>query len=534
MRIVGLLMLLLAAEIASFAQLTLDQKLTDFRELVGLLDKRYAPYEWKKQLFQFDLLDSQPWLDRVAQSTTDLDYYQVCVDYVASLQDASAYYMLPSNFVARLGFSVDVFDGRVFVVSVNRTMLPASVYPFASGDELISLDGMSAVEWLDALAKYDILGSQRATQHGAAFLLTNRFQQLMPHAVDVGDSATVVVQRRSGATETYTVPWVKTGQPLATGPVLTPQAEVVIRSLTPEGPHADVPAPSGPRLPSYPLPAGFVQRLGRTSADLFLSGTYVADGRMIGYLRIGTFTQSGAALGQLDAEIAYFQQNVDGLVVDTWGAGGSTTCYAEQIAARFIAHPFLTVGYQLRATHDWVSRFESVVNTLIAQRAPQSQIDQQQAYLDIVSAAYQENRGLTDPVSLCNAGLTHDPAAAVYTKHLLVLINELTSRTAENLVVTLQDAGRGIFFGTPTAGVGTVSSAYSVGSYGEGVLSVSTAIAVRPSALVTQYPPATYIETIGARPDVSYETYTLDKLRTGGVDYVNAFTQAVLDLLAGR
>jgi hypothetical protein len=55
---------------------------------------------------------------------------------------------------------------------------------------------------------------------------------------------------------------------------------------------------------------------------------------------------------------------------------------------------------------------------------------------------------------------------------------------------------------------------------------------VRPSALVTKYPPATYIETIGARPDVNYETYTLDKLRTGGVDYVNAFTQTVVNLIS--
>src|SRR5258708_5341806 len=62
MRITALLTLLLAAQAAGLAQLTLEQKLTDFRQLAGLFNKRYAPYEWKKQNYQFDLLDSKPWL----------------------------------------------------------------------------------------------------------------------------------------------------------------------------------------------------------------------------------------------------------------------------------------------------------------------------------------------------------------------------------------------------------------------------------------------------------------------------------------
>jgi hypothetical protein len=39
-----------------FAQLTQEQKLTDFKALAGLYDKNYGPYEWKKEVFGFDLL----------------------------------------------------------------------------------------------------------------------------------------------------------------------------------------------------------------------------------------------------------------------------------------------------------------------------------------------------------------------------------------------------------------------------------------------------------------------------------------------
>src|SRR5437660_8809001 len=171
MRIPALLTLLLAAHAAGLAQLTLEQKLTDFRQLAGLFNKRYAPYEWKKQNFQFDLLDSKPWLDRVASTRTDLDYYEICVDYVASLHDANARFFLPSSFRARLGFSVEVIEGRTFVTSVDRRLLPARDYPFELGDELLSLDGKPVGEWLDSLAKYAMQSSPRATRHAAAAIL---------------------------------------------------------------------------------------------------------------------------------------------------------------------------------------------------------------------------------------------------------------------------------------------------------------------------------------------------------------------------
>ena len=47
------------------AQLTTDQKIADFQNLSALYAKQYAPYEWKRTLFGFDLLNTVGWLDRV-------------------------------------------------------------------------------------------------------------------------------------------------------------------------------------------------------------------------------------------------------------------------------------------------------------------------------------------------------------------------------------------------------------------------------------------------------------------------------------
>ena len=54
---------------AAFAQLSQDQKVTDFMQLVGLYVKNYEPYSWKRDVIGFDLYNVKPWLDRVKQTT---------------------------------------------------------------------------------------------------------------------------------------------------------------------------------------------------------------------------------------------------------------------------------------------------------------------------------------------------------------------------------------------------------------------------------------------------------------------------------
>jgi hypothetical protein len=99
------------ATVAAFAQnLTPEQKEADFRYLASQFVTYYAPLDWKKQFLRVDGLDIKAWLERIKQTKTDLEYYDVCVEYVASFQDTHSLYVLPSNFVARLGISVDLYD----------------------------------------------------------------------------------------------------------------------------------------------------------------------------------------------------------------------------------------------------------------------------------------------------------------------------------------------------------------------------------------------------------------------------------------
>ena len=114
-----------ACAVSAFAQLTVDQRIADFQQLVGLYVKNYGPYEWKRDALKFDLFKTAPWIDRIKAAKDDLDFYEVMVDYVASLNDAHDTYTLSSTFVASLGFSADIYDGKALVDSISRTRLPA-------------------------------------------------------------------------------------------------------------------------------------------------------------------------------------------------------------------------------------------------------------------------------------------------------------------------------------------------------------------------------------------------------------------------
>src|SRR6185295_11572848 len=126
---------------AAAQNLTPAQKETDFRYLASLFATYYAPLEWKKAALNVDAMNIKPWLDKAAATTTDLDFYEVCAQYVQSLTDSHARFLLPSSFSASLGFFVDVYDGTLLIDVINRTALPLARFPFGIGDELVSIDG---------------------------------------------------------------------------------------------------------------------------------------------------------------------------------------------------------------------------------------------------------------------------------------------------------------------------------------------------------------------------------------------------------
>lgn len=566
---------LFIATVAS-AQLSIQQKQQDFLGLAGLFNKQYGPYEWKRQLFGFDMLNVRPWLDRVAASKDDLEYLDICQEYTASLRDGHVFFQIPSNFTAQTLLAVDIYDGKVLIENLGRGAFPLPAYPFVRGDEIVSVDGLPVNEVLTALERYAGSGANpRAARRSAADYLFFRPQSRFPLAVNLGDKVTFGVRRRGADTvELYETPWIKSGEPLRTlGLLPTLSGSRAARLLADGEPTRRVategqawrqmiwelgysaddhsPADLDPSvevfhgvtgrsatLPYYTLPMNFVRRVGLTNADNFLTGTYTANGKRIGYIRIPRMTPNNFAFAirQFATEIVFLEANTDGLVVDVTRNPGGIIEYGHNLAEHFVTSPRGAVGFQLRATASRISTISNQINFFRANGAPDWAITLFGNVLRDLKTAYSENRGLTGTLPIDRAYLELYPAVddngqpAVYTKPMIVLVDEFSASTADLFPAVLQDAGRAKIVGYRSAGLGGTNGSFASGAYSETFAGVTFGLMVRPRAIVAEgFPVTQFIENVGVRPDIELDFMTTDNLLQFGVPFVNAFTRILTD-----
>lgn len=565
MRIIALI---LAGVVSGWAQLTMDQKISDFQEMVGLFAKGYGPHDWKKQAFGIDLYDTPRWLDKVRATKDDLEFYDVMSEWVSQLNDAHDGYSLPSNFVANLNFLVDIYEGKLLVDYVDRNRLPASQYPIAFGYELVSIDGVAAERILDQMLRYNIAANDRSTRRFAAELITYRPQGIIPSAASVPEISTAVFRRFDGMLETYRIPWTKTGLPLTSigrfpGYSAPSRAGAAMRPLSEDSTPVDLEAAVREstdrlinfRLPrdravvsfgslapvfSRSLPASFQTRLGRSSSDPFYSGFFTAGGYTIGYLRIPTFapSDSNTALTLFAREVAFFQDNVDGLVVDVMRNGGGSSSYASALMGYLIHYPWRNLGVEIRATSAWIRDMSSSYESLKAAGAPDSMLAGYRGALQALQEANRSGRVLTTPVPWdFSADLMTPPVRdrngnlLSFTKPVMLLADEMSASAADGFAAIIQDNGRGPIFGMRTMGAGGNVTGWYAGTYSGGQVSMTQSLMSRQweRAEAGGYPVNHYVENVGVHPEFEVDYMTRDNLFQNGKPFVDAFVAAMVD-----
>ncbi len=554
---------LLGLSLCSAQQLNPDQKIADLRQLSALYAKQYGPYEWKIRTLGFDLLNLQPWIDRALQTEDDIAFLDLLTEYVASLNDAHDVLTFPFTFNASLGFSTDLYDGRVLIDSINRATLPVSRYPFAIGDELVSVDGVLVDDWIARLSRYSIAANPRSTARSAASRITSRSQSRIPWAHRIGETAEVVVRRASGLLESYTIPWTKTGEAITEmGPVPSPtgRASHAARagaeflrmedSLEPwQQPlayllNASVPEDTRAVLsngirPIFALPDGFQTRMaGNSNTDSFTTGSFTAAGYRIGFIRIPTMSPAlgtSTALAQIDQELAWMQSNTDGLIIDVMRNPGGSVLYVEQLCQRLIPYTFRSIGFELRATASDVASFGATVRAARTAGLPDYLIAGYEARYNDVLAAYKEMRGRTGPISLTQPGLWLDPARGAYTKPIIVLIDEFAGSGGDAFPATLQDNERALMVGYRTMGAGGNVVDWDATSYSEALTRVTRSLMNRKNDIVTaEYPAAPYVENIGVRPEIEIDYMTRENLLNSGRPFVTAVTAVAVDYISRK
>ena len=572
--------------------LTREQRISDLTQLASQYAKNYGPYEWKRDALGFDLMRLTPWLQRIAHSD-DLDFQEALIEYVASLNDAHDTIAFPTTFSASLGMTLDIYDGKVLIDSINRVRLPIADFPFVIGDEVITLDGRPVQEVIQSFRKYAISANQRSTDRIAAVRLVSRSQQIMPHIAGLGDTATVTIRlAATGATNTYTIPWLKIGIPMLSqgplpGPVrgngriflstdgqditaglpgsaaasaaifkvadTTPPDDTLPAYMDPIRPLLNASVSKdyysvlgfGSRFPIFAPPAGFTDLnapcatcIVRPGEPLFyLFGTFTtASGVRVGFLRIPSMSppSSAIALAQLDRAMTVFTANTDALIVDVMRNPGGLVSFVEAVSQRLIPTPFNTIGFEIRATAAWLFSFAAqLTNARLNPATPPAVLANLEANYNAVLAAFNEDRGRSAPVSLnSTGGLQLTPVPGAYTKPLMVLTDEFSASGGDMLPAIIQSNKRGPIFGWRTMGAGGSVVGYSGPAFTESFFRITVSLMNRLHVVNTpDFPPAPYIENIGVRPDIQVDYMTRANLMNAGADFVQAFIKAIENLV---
>ena len=605
MRLLPLAASLLAIAPMALADLTVDQKVSDFMQLSALYAKNYGPYELKRDVYGFDLFNIQRWLIQVKASKTDLDFYDICVKYVASLRDSHDEFTIESSYDAWLHFDGDLYDGKFIIDYIDRSYLPTAKFPFRIGDELVSVDGVAVADLIASFGPYSVNGSSNQVSRDrlAAGTVTERYQGWYPHANDIGTNASIVVNRKAtGAAATYTIPWDILGDAVTTaglipsansklparadrsaktaaalrhrgsesgwhkanpwgatfseaGPDLIPdppipgymQTKAKLQFMGAAQKHQSFAkssglSPFGSFYPAFNPPASFKLRLGSRTTDLFLSGTFTAGGKTMGFIRIPDMdpVSQTTAINQFSTEIQYFQQNTAGLVIDVMANGGGSICYTETLASMLIPGTWRRTVEELRATLQWQTNFAFAVEDSQLAGAPGWVVADYQFMLDAVKGALKQNRARTGALPLCSYKEESDPyidakgVQTLYTKPILLLTDNFTLSAGELFTMFLQDNARATVFGTTTDGGGgnVVDYVDSAASYSEGSTRMTQGITQRLNPVaVPGFPLMPYYDGVGIYPDIWQDYMTESNLNTGGTDFVAAFVTAVLSLI---
>ncbi|HRI10703.1 MAG TPA: S41 family peptidase, partial [Nannocystaceae bacterium] len=153
-------------------------------------------------------------------------------------------------------------------------------------------------------------------------------------------------------------------------------------------------------------------------------------GLRLGFIRIPSYSPSagtGVALQQFDAEIAYFQDNTDGLIIDEMRNPGGSVLYVEQLCQRVINYPFRSIGFELRVLGADVSSFGPTLTAARTSGQPDWVVAGYEARFNDVLSAYEGLRGRTGPISLTQSSLDLQPLASAYTKPLIVLVDDFSA-----------------------------------------------------------------------------------------------------------
>jgi len=537
--ILGVCFTLMTLPAAFAGNLTTEQKLSDFRYLLAVINSGYGPLEYKQvqKIMDPQALNTRFEAEITATKSNEEFYYKL-VEYIAAYRDGHFGIELPTTKRAHVPVVSDLVDGKVLITKIDRTKLNDSQFPFAVGDEVVAVDGQPIQKFLDSTSKYIGSGSDQTVRRVAAWLVFARRFSRMPGPVE--SSLKVEIRRGTSAIiESATLPWTFEGESVS-------QSQGVMHTMSSAPPTGGL---NFDRLDNelieryqHPLADRDFICSGGTRTAIPADATVImktpvlayfhptAKGN-VGYLRIphyspptpagGNRTETTLAwIAQYEFAIRELEKNTVGLIIDQDHNCGGSVWVVNKMISMFMEKAFAPSQFELLANKESYNSF-----LIWMAETPENTVEREnvQLVLDLVKSTWLKGISRLTPKTAIDGEPMFAANSVRYSKPVVVLIDEMAGSGGDMFPSMMKGLGRAKLFGQTTSGLGGHVNSYPAAlPYSQMTMRMTKSLFYRPDGVA--------IENNGAVADQFY-TITRDDMMYGFKNYQKAYVTYLLKQL---
>ena len=512
---IALVLVLTAPVIAR--DMTREERLADFEQAVGLLRSSYGMIEYKKQTQGIDFDKAvATFRAKIRAVAKDNEFYDLMSAFIAGFKDAHLNHSRPSTMSARLGFGVNRIEGKAIITEIGPA-LTYDLFPFAVGDELVSLDGKPVA----TLVRERLPFYSNAREESLLNFVTGTLPYRSGWSGAVPTGMCKVEIRPRGATETVTLDlaWIVRGKPLPGLSFYNNSPKKYPLDPSTWRPDLFVNPLAAARATACTTPAWAPDEKKRSlPTEEFAACTFKTEKGSIGYVRIPSFMPDDATSAVEEfKKLMMSMSKTSGLIIDLTDNPGGSLYYMMAILSMLTEKPLAMPLVSDRASR----RVLNGCREWAGQESNPSIRASLENHALAIEKAMEQGLEMTSPSTVFGSIVA--PSQEVrYTKPIVVLINDQCYSCGDIFPAILQDNKRAVLFGTTTAGAGGSVNTYGPLAYSGSSISITETLMKRTNG--------TYIENVGVSPDITFEI-TQDDAATGYGAYRQAYIDALLKLI---
>lgn len=536
--------------------------LDDLNFIKNSFELKYAPTNWKKENFGWDLTGGILNVKKEILANPKISIKEFQLLLKKFFNDVKDYHVGISFFSteeASLPFWIKGAEGKYFVAYIDREQFPDP--PIEEGDEVISFNGRPIKEVIFELKNKELGSNTEETDNALAELtLTNRSGQ-RGHMVPKGD--VVVGFRRKNSSsiseqkftwhytpEQITIPPQKTSPPRTMAPQKTPLKKneffkkmMVFSNWSKADLNKSIEnrfAIGGKK--SYMPTLGTViwQNDEEDPFDAYIfempDGYNIAGGTTIAVLRIPHYVADFEEVEKFKELITFIKYNAEALVIDQINNPGGSVFYLYALASLLTDYPLSVPKHHIAMTQQEAFLVASILQALdeiendedvkeaFGEEIGGYPIDyafclELKKFCQMVMKEWNEGHLYTKATCLFGVDQIQPDQEVLFEKPILIVTNCLDFSGGDFFPAIMQDNKRATLFGTRTAGaggyvLGTTFSNLTAIAYFSTTGSLAERVNKKP------------IENLGVTPDIVYNL-TQNDLQNDFEDYRHGILKAL-------